>query len=582
MILQELHNLYQRLASDPDSGVSLKNYSRVLVSFYLVLSTEGRLISLIDQREKGKAVKMTLPEAVVKTSGPKSNFLWESMEYILGYSPNLDPKTRLRFDDFKRLHHAVCDGCDDPGARAVLTFIDHWEPEKTPEHPVLQPYLEALSSAGFIVLALEHEGRIEPIFERPAVRELWKRHKEVSDSDFRGQCLITGIKDTQIARVHPKISGVRGGNPTGGSIVGVNASGFYSYGKSGNYTSPIGEAAAFAYTTALNWMLERGNPRHLGIADSTIVFWADRKCAAEDWLGITIDPPPDAADEGQDNSQINDVRHVLREAREGRLSRETLKRLDGDPDTRVYVLGLAPNSARISVRFWETAKLGHLVEKIGRHYADIALQRSERDEELPRPGFILKETAAQGKWENIPPLLSGQLMQAIFNGTSYPMSLYSALLCRIRAERQVNYLRAAMIKGILVRNFPNPNKEILTMALNETTTDVAYRLGRLFCVLENLQRRAVNPQATIKDRYFGAASATPGSVFPQLLRNAQNHIGKEGWGDNELQEILSSIDAIPSHLDLQAQGRFILGYYHQRQDGFAKAEARKLEKAREE
>jgi CRISPR-associated protein Csd1 len=600
MILQELNNLYRRLMNDPDSGVSPPNYSQESFSFSIVLNTDGVIIGIIDERQDGKSVGRIVPEAVVRSGTVlRPNFMWDNVNYVLGLDTKGKPERALQqFEALREHHHTICGECNDPGIRAVLRFLDSWEPDIINGHPILEPYLELLRLPGNLYFSLEYEGRIEPVYARPETQKVWMEYKLQSASMNLGQCLITGKKQVPIARLHPKISGM--GNSTGNSIVSFNRESFTSYRKEQNFNAPISEEAAFAYTTALNWMLERGNPRHLGIAGDTIVFWAEQQSTAEGWLSLTIDPPAETAKEGQDQAIVSDIRHVLREARDGQLARETLKRVDADPETRVFILGMTPNAARIAVRFWETTKLGHLVEQIGRHYADINLKRSEKDEEFPRPGFILKETASQGKWENIPPLLGGQLMQAIFDGSRYPMSLYSALLSRIRADqddkknpnRKINYLRAAMIKGILVRNYPNPNKEILTMALNHETTDVAYRLGRLFWVLERLQQNAIKPSSTIKDRYFGAASATPGSVFPQLLRNAQNHIGKmqkeenkKGiaiWGEKNLGEILFSIDSIPTHLDLQAQGRFVLGYYHQRQDSFEKTETYKQENAKEE
>jgi len=243
-------------------------------------------------------------------------------------------------------------------------------------------------------------------------------------------------------------------------------------------------------------------------------------------------------------------------------------------------LGLAPNASRLSIRFWHVDQYGNFLNRIILHYKDLELIRNERyDPEFIPISRILKETAPLGDTKRIPPLLGGVLMRAILTGLPYPQALYNAILSRIRADQKVNYIRAAIIKAILNRHYryyQKDNEVIIKMSLDEQSTNVAYRLGRLFALLEKAQEDA-NPglNATIKDRYFGAASASPASVFPILLRLAQHHIAKAEYGrlvERRIQEVLSLVNRFPNYLNLEDQGLFVLGYYHQRQALFTKKE----------
>jgi len=581
MILQELYRYYQRLLDDPESGVAPPGFSREKISFALTLDLNGNLVGekVMDLRDEKKKAKMTVvPQAVKGKVGFAilPNFTWDNNSYVLGADLKGKPeRSQELFEAFRQYHHDLCDTCSEPAVQAMLLFLDSWEPEKMES----LPHWEDIVKGANLCFVLQSGGALVYVHELPAVKRIWLKRFGEQLSDVLGQCLITGQTNVPIARLHPQMSGVKGASVMGATIVGFKQPSFMSFGKDKSFNAPVSEEAANAYTLMLNQLLATDSKQKFFLGDTSIVFWAEKKDKVEEIIALIFNPPMEDEERTVEAKDVErNILHVLREARHGVLSRAVLKEISDDPDVRIFVLGLAPNAARISVRFWETMSLERLVANVGRHYADIELVRSERDREFFPVEFILRETAAQHKWENIPPLLGGELMRAVLNAADYPMAIYSALLTRIRADRTVNHIRAAMLKGVLVRNFPNPNKEIVTMSLNTATTDTAYRLGRLFAVLESLQYKAVNPQATIKDRFFGAASATPAGVFPNLLRNAQNHIGKIGWGDQPIQEILSGVDEFPAHLDMQQQGRFILGYYHQRQQNFEDIAARKQAK----
>ena len=255
-----------------------------------------------------------------------------------------------------------------------------------------------------------------------------------------------------------------------------------------------------------------------------------------------------------------------------------------DPDLRCFILGLAPNSARLSVRFWQINSFGELLENISQHYRDMDVVGIDNIGSFISPYRILKAVAVQESSDNIPPLMGGLLMKSILSSQNYPQSLYNAALARCRVGGDhggVNTIRAGIIKACLIRKFRFNKKtrmeEMLTMGLNDQNTNQGYLLGRLFSMLEKAQRDALGTQinATIRDRYFGAASATPGSVFPILLRLSQHHLAKAEYGrlmDANIQEVVNLLKDFPKHLNLDDQGQFFLGYYHQNQKNYEKKE----------
>ena len=574
MILQSLYDYYQRLAADPNSEVARPGFTMEKIGFALVLNANGELVGnkITDLRDSKKKPRMMLmPEGVKRSRNTAANFLWDNSSYILQVDDKENPdRTKEHHQAFQDLHEAMLSELDDVGAKALPSFLRNWAPDQFEA----LPFHDVIIKGGFICFQLLHDGQLEFLHKRPVLQSQWLKHVSAEENVSTGQCLITGKDNVAIARLHTQIRGVIGANTTGASIAGINFTAGESQGQSQYFNAPVSEDAVFAYTTAINRLLAPNSRQKITIADTTVVIWAKKKDRCEPALiDILFGPPSEEEAESEDDAlYARNILDVLVKARQGHNVSIALSKLAEYPGQPIFILGLAPNAARLSVRFWETESLEKLVGRVGQHYADIEIV-GKRD--IITPLSLLRQTAVQGKQSNIPFRLVGDLLQAILTGSKYPLSLYSVLLVRIRAERIVNQSRAAMIKGILVRNFPNPNKEILTMSLNTKTTDVAYRLGRLFAVLEGLQYSAVRPSATIKDRYFGAASSTPASVFPNLLRNAQNHISKIGWGDQPVQEILTSINEFPPHLDMQQQGRFIIGYYHQRQDHFEKIAAHK-------
>ncbi|ABO49539.1 CRISPR-associated protein, Csd1 family [Desulforamulus reducens MI-1] len=596
MIINALYQYYGTLLNDQDSGVSRPGFSKAKVGYCLVLSREGQLLDIIDLRvERNKKLvsrEMDVPEQVKRASGVAANFLCDNCTYILGLGQKNKQEKRDRikkcFEAFVQRQEEILQGVEDEGAVALLKFLRGWDIASAVEHPAIIRQLDGLVEGSNLVFKLEgNEGYIH---ERKTIREAWNRHRNAQVSDIRMQCLVTGEK-TGIARLHPSIKGVTGAQPSGASLISFNLNSFTSYRKTQSFNAPVGEEAVFGYTTALNYLL--GSEKHrIRIGDTTTVFWAEKSTNGleEDLLGLLFFPVAEEngkSDKKDDHSlrqatrdpqTVKLLHDIFRRVKEGKAVSQELTGIN--LNTNFYILGLAPNASRLAVRFWHVDTYGKLIAKIAQHYRDMAMVKNfEKNPYFIPLGMILKETAPLKDSKRIAPLLGGVLMRAILSGTPYPMSLYSSMISRIRADQEVNYVRAAVIKACLVRHerFYNKGNEVeLTVALNEQNSNKGYLLGRLFSLLEKAQEDA-NPgiNSSIRDRYFGSASATPGSVFPILLRLAQHHITKAEYGrhtDKRIEDVISSIDGFPAYLTLEEQGQFVLGYYQQRQALYTKTE----------
>lgn len=594
MILQALHGYYQRMSADPDAGMPPYGTSMENISFALVMDAKGTLRGIEDLREQeGKKLrprKMAVPAAVTRTSGVKANFCWDKTAYVLGNDANGAAKNAERFAAFKALLTAVCADVDDEGYRAVMHFLDTWDPEQAAQVVAALHDWDEIAPAN---LVFRLEGTRGLIHDRPAIQKAWSAFCANSGNSPLGCCLITGERDVAQALVHTPIKGVAGGQRSGGYIVSFNAPAFVSYHKN---KADVGEVAAFAYTTALNTLLARGSRQRVTIADSTVVFWAERSSPAEDIFTGMFDPPsttakpesssgtqPKDSDEGRQPDPVRNDPHaaarmhdLLVAIRSGKRATDIMP--DMDESVRFHVLGLSPNAARLSVRFWEVDTVGHMLDKVGRHYRELEIIRQyDNEPEFPPLWLLLRQTAALNKPENISPVLAGGLFRAMLTGGLYPQSMLPTVLRRIRAEHTVTYYRAALMKAYLIRN----RKLEVPVSLDPVRTDRPYLLGRLFAVLEKAQEDAVTgANATIKDRYLASASANPGQVFHMLLKNAANHTAKlrkdpERKGaaihyEIMMQEIIDNISDFPVTMSSDEQGLFMIGYYHQRKAFFTK------------
>ncbi|WP_106766165.1 type I-C CRISPR-associated protein Cas8c/Csd1 [Paenibacillus faecalis] len=615
MILQALYQRYIDLSQDPGSGISKRFFSMADVAFVLEIELDGSLSRILDIREqKGKRlvpVKMNVPEQGAKSSGIKPFFLCDKLEYLIGYvtpDDKLSGKKREKqwadaiekFKSSKQLHLEGLTPIHDEESQAVIRFYERWDPEHAREHQIVAQMVEILDKTTNQVAIFKLKGHHHYVHDRECIRQNWIRNKEKESlqADKVGQCIITGAEERPLARIHEmKIKGVKNAQSSGASLVSFNISAFESYGKEKSFNAPTSDEAVFGYTTALNQLLASERNRLTNMGDMTIVYWSGTREQGngqdeiqeekEDFFkSFFVDLP---TEEGENKEQDQLLHDIWLRVRNGDELTTTMTDALNAP---FYVLGLSPNNARIGIRFFWQGNMTKLMEQFSKHVQDLAIARLPAAQDLfPTVTRILLETVrkdAKDVWKSIPPSLGGHLFRSIMEGTLYPYPLFTAVLNRIKVEGEINPIRAAIIKAYLAR-YARIHKnlsleEVVTVELNSATQDVPYRLGRLFAVLEKAQTDAAGGynklNSTIKDRYFASAAGTPGNVFPVLLKLAQHHMSKSDYGsfrDREIQNIMAGIDQLPSHLNLQQQGVFMLGYYHQKQSMFKKGEKKNEE-----
>ena len=565
-ILTELSCLYDRLQEAGEAPPL--GFSRERIGFELIFSSDGAPVALEpiageDPKRPGRFMHVPVPPPT-RTSKIVSGTFWDPAPYVLGLARSKDSDTfgpkfqhaTAKHAEFVRHHRSLIADHPDPGLRAFLAFLDRWQPDAF----VKRRWDPAALTANIVFRWNDDPDGPRFLHDRGAAIALLPQPPSLGQR----RCLVTGNVEP-VARLHPAIKGVDGAQSSGARMVAFNNEAYTSFGANQGANAPIGTRTAFAYATALNTLLDRSaaSKRRLKIGDTTVVFWADGdRNGANDverlFAGI-VDPPTSDDTESKLRAELTDLA-------DGRAVNGTY-----DPTIRVFVLGLAPNAARLSVRFWHVGALGDLARHI------LQFWESLRIEPMPWKGppaawTLLYETALRGKAETISPRLAGELMRAVLGGQPLPRSLMSALILRIRAGDSVNGRRAAICKAVVNGN---RGQEIVPVALNPDHPDPAYQLGRLFAMLEQAQRGALGRDinATIKDQYFTAASATPARVFPLLLRNSAHHLskmrksGSGGWAttiEKAIQQIYSGLEPqLPRSFNLDSQGLFMTGYYHQ-------------------
>ncbi len=569
MILQALDAYYRRKQADPDPSRRLPAFGLEdkEIPFILEINAQGRLIQVADTRsgegKKKTAQRFLVPQGVKKTSGVAANLLWDTAEYVLGVDTRGKPeRVAEQHAAFQaRIESLPETAREDAGIRAVMAFLDGFQPEALHGLPVWD---EIMASNPLMTFRLH--GDLDLVCQRPAVVAALAGQ---NDDEPDGICLVSG-EAASIERLHPAIKGVWGAQTSGANIVSFNLDAFNSYGKTQGANAPVGQAAVFAYTTALNHLLAKDSRQRMQVGDTSTVFWAEEPHELETLVVDAFgEPTKDDPDRG-----VDALKALYSAVQSGKFTQ-------GGTDTRFHVLGLAPNAARISIRFWETATAMELARLIKRHFDDLSVVHAPHEPDHLSLFRLLTHLAVLNKADNIPPNLGGEVMRAIFEDLPYPAALLNLAVQRCRAEQKPTYARAAAIKAYLNRlarhSSQSQEKEFLPM-LDPDNMSPAYRLGRLFAVLEKIQEEA-SPglNATIRDRYYGAASSTPVAVFTTLLRLKNHHLGKLSRGratqmEKLLGEIMDGLADFPRQLPLPEQGRFALGYYHQRQAFFTKSD----------
>ena len=571
MILQALKEYYDRKPDLPRQGWEMK-----AIPFLVVINTDGRFVGFQDTRENNDAKQFLVPALGEKKGrGIKSNLFWENIEYMLGIpvptkakpNPNIGRVKMQHLAFRKKIESVIGDHPFLIAARNFATIGQHSSVERDPLWP------EVLKTNQILLLSMQAMG---PLTDNSEVRTLVDVSHKASDS--RCICLVTGNED-EMNLLEPPIKGVRDANTSGACLVGFQKySGYDSFGKKQGTNAPIGKSASFAYTTALNTLLRKNSPQKLQIGDATTVFWSAQPTKLETDVFFFFNAPP----KGNPDRNTDAVKSIYASIWNGSY-------VIPDDNTLFYLLGLAPNSARIAVRFWEVDTVSKIGRRLQQHVKDLAIVNKDHNSSLPLRN-LLRSVAAQHEDKNIPSNLAGNTVRSIIEGLPYPQTLLQCAIRRIKAEQasnkktgksaqNVTYERAALIKACINRSmrFNNHNYEKeITMSLDTTNTNVGYRLGRLFAVLERIKERANPGNATICDHFYGAASETPVTVFGNLMRLKNHHLSKLKNAGERINlekligEIMSEIYDFPARLPLANQGRFAIGYYHQKQDFFTK------------
>lgn len=571
MILQSLTQYYEELVKQ--NAVTSEGWCKAKVSFSLSINEDGSLFDIVPkslEKIKGNKtvkipVEIDVPQMVTRSSGIKANFLCDNARYILGLDEKEDSqRAKDCFEAAKQKHIEILQDVETPMAKAIVNFFTSWKPDFCQTDPNVQRYREELLAGGNLVFEMGNSDAVKD----SGIQLAWDEYRNRADQGETGICLVTGQREP-IARIHRLIKGVPGSQSSGAALVSFNADSFSSYGKEQSYNAPVSTHAVYAYTTALNYLLSN-NEYASRLGDMMVVCWAkSAESIYPKLFSWSMMPTPD-------NQKT--VSGVFKN-----LSKHRMINLGGielDPDQEFYILGLSPNAARLVVRLFYMDSFGNVLKNIAHHYERMEIVHPNYDQNYYLGVWrMLQETINQKSTDKNPPSnLPGAVMQSILSGGRYPEELYYNTLMRIRAEQgRITSGRAAIIKACLIRNYKLEKGDDF-VELNENYTEVPYILGRTFALLEWIQEMT-NPgiNTTIRDRYFNSASATPAVVFPTLLKLDMSHMNKlkkdqESMKRNfarkredELTNLLSKIEKFPNHLDLEQQGQFILGYYHQKQ-----------------
>lgn len=574
MILQALVAYYNGLAARGE--ISKSGWAKAKISWAVELGDDGSVLGILPLKVESPDGKkqipreILLPAPVKKTSGERSNFLWENAEYLLGVQTKEDGgKTAKRFVTAKELHDNLLADVHTPVAEAIKAYFAACDPAAIASMLPDGCMDELRKGANLTFL---YQNRFPGEF--PELCAAWDAHY---GGEKIGETFVDAVTGEVVVpeATHPSIKNVQDAQPSGAALVSFNAEAFESFGRKQNLNAPMGKETAFAYTSALNSLTgDKDHRQHIG--DMTVVYFAeDAEPVYQDVMDLCFA----GSDDRVTDAELHSILQNIAAGKQTDFAGKTLS-----PDDRFYLLGISPNASRLSVRCFRQSSFGDVISRIKQHYDDIAIVTDNRSKWVDIPLWaLLRETVNPNANDKTPaPQMAGDTLRAVLTGGRYPETLYRQTLLRIRAEHDITRGKAAIVKGYLLRNTKHRKdytyiKEASTMALNEASNYTPYVLGRLFSTLEAVQS-AANPgiNTTIKDKYFNSACATPAAVFPILLKLANSHLKKLGGGlavnySKQIGALVARLEtAFPKTLSLEEQGAFILGYYHQTQKRFEK------------
>lgn len=579
MILQSLMQYYESLAEE--GKVPRMGWCHAKVSCAIDLNEDGQVKAIIPlkvsemfgKKEVLVPQQMNVPQMVVRSSGISANFLCDNSKYMLGIdSTGTSQRIKECFMAARDKHCSILQDSKGRMAKAIIRYFEQWNPDNADVNPVIKAHWEDLTDGGNLIFCMESDYAQED----EEIKKIWNIYQDNNSCLVDGICLVTGEK-TEIARIHRGIKGVPGAQSSGAALVSFNAPAFESYGKEQSYNAPVGKNAEFAYTTALNYLLsEKKYTFQLG--DSMVIYWAESAQTQyqdifKNFFNSSID----------NQKELEKVFGNLKNGLEVDIDYVKI-----DLNQRFYILCLAPNAARLSIRFFYENSFGNILENLSRHYERMSIVKPEWEKDYLSIQEMLMETVNKKSKDKKPVSnMATLVLRDILVDDRYPTSLYTGVLTRIRAEQGgITYGRAAIVKAYLIKNY-NMKEGEKYMGLNENCNEQAYVLGRLFAILELIQKDA-NPgiNSTIKDRYFNSACATPASVFPILIKLKNSHLKKLERNSTGLRiqyekiitELMGKLNmaetqiGFPRRLSLEEQGKFMLGYYHQIQKRYEKKE----------
>lgn len=576
MILQALKEYYDRKAVE--GQIAKDGWISGAIDFLIDLDLEGNALNISDLREMQGRKKVPRTAEVPNignqalkhtNSGNDANLLWDNAGFVFGLGKNGD----LRLQSMIEVIDRWIGEENDPGVASVRKFLQKGLKNRSHFDLLLahSDYGQLLQEGNAKISFRVPLTGYNMVFQSPVVANALKKvgSQIETNKSAVGTCLVTGDQNVVIELTHPVTKGVWGAQSSGACIVSFNQDAFNSYAKTQSLNAPVGKVTVSQYGKALNTLLDFPKQCiHMG--DASTVFWSEKRSSFESDFSFFFKEPgkDDNPDAGTEK-----VKALFESVNSGAY-------MEDDGHNRFYILGLAPNAARISIRFWQVGTISEFALRIKQYFDDFAIIKPPKEPEYYSLWRILVNIATQDKNENIPPNMTGDFMRSILEGTPYPATLLQAVLRRIRSdtENRVKPVRAALIKAYLnryYRFYPNNIHKEVNMDLDLNQPSTGYQLGRLFATLEKIQEEA-NPgiNATIRERFYGAACATPVTVFTNLLRLKNHHLAKfESKGrvvyfEKLLGEIMSNLNDFPAHLDLHEQGRFAIGYYHQRQAFF--------------
>jgi CRISPR-associated protein Csd1 len=574
MILQELVRFYDRKFQE--GKIAPEGFETKEIPYLIEIDKDGKFIKFLstwEDSKKKKARSFLVPQAVKKTNGVDSNLLWDNLSYIIGYpdpkkledniSKNKEKEYRDRLQEQRKAFYERINSLPKiEEVNSILTFLTQEENLNTMSQDSLW---EEISNSSYAI-SFKLVSEIKCITENlNIIRSINQQENE--DSGEKQVCLITGIESV-ISRLHPSIKGVRDAQPVGSNIVSFDKDSFKSYGKENGYNAPVSSESTFCYTTALNFLLSKDSRQKIQIGDATTIYWSEKPSELE---GIFSSFFEDSKETKEDNETL-----ANEGIRDHFTSPFTGKEKLFEEKNKFFILGLSPNSSRISIRFWYPTTIGEISKNIEQHFRDLYLEFSGNESGFISIIRILRSTALQGKLDNVNPILAGKLATAIMSGSEYPRLLLSSLLIRVKAERKINFERCSVLKAILNRKGRKENfitYPEVKEKMDDTNTNIAYRLGRLFAVMEIMQERAIGGGTTIKDSYYTSASTRPATVFAKLFALSNHHASKLGNKSVYFEKLKGDIlqplaGSIPRTFSLEEQGLFAIGYYQQRTDLF--------------